>query len=317
VERVAVCVCTYKRNRQLGRLLDSLLHLTRPATTMFVIVDNDGRDPETGALVAKFQETCGNRVDYVTEPKVGISAARNAAFTTARKAGATALAMLDDDEWPSPGWLMRFLEARDATGARVIGGPVRPIFGGKRRPPERYERLWTVQRGALNGQLHVYCTCNCLVQVSAMELLGDQPFPDEFGLTGGEDVVFFRRLHFAGVTMAWCDEAVVFEEIPENHATFAWMRRRWYRHGNAGVRCERAAPNPNGIPPLAKTALLCGRLFAYPLFNHATLRMPMLWMLEAEKVRGRIAAHLGMVLFDYGRARSPAEANSNAGSKHG
>ena len=317
MDLVAVCVCTYRRTRQLSRLLDSFLQLTRPAATIFVIVDNDGCNPRTAALVLKFRDSCGSRVEYVTEPGLGISAARNAALATARIAGATAVAMLDDDEWPSPDWLAKMLETRNATGADVIGGPVRPVFTGRKRPPEKYERLWSVQRGLLNGRLHVYCTCNCLIQVSAAKLLGDRPFPDEFGLTGGEDVVFFRRLHFAGVKMAWCDEAVVFEEFAEDRATLAWMRRRWYRHGNAGVRCERASPNPVGLSPLAKTALLCVRLPVYPLFNRAALRMPVLWMLEAEKVRGRIASHLGMVHLDYRRSHCHSEGHSRAGSGQG
>jgi succinoglycan biosynthesis protein ExoM len=292
----------------LARLLDSLLKLVRPAATMFVIVDNDGANPEAHGPVRRFREQCGAPVEYVVEASPGISAARNAAFAAARVAGARMLAMLDDDEWATPNWLMTLLETRDAAGAGVVGGPVHPVFTAQNQKPGKYEKLWSVQKGSLNGRLYVYCTCNCLVDLSAAAVLGDHPFPEEFGLTGGEDAVFFRRLLFAGVVMAWSDEAVLFEEIPEERATFAWLRRRWYRHGNAGVRCERAAPDPRGLSPLLRTAILCARLPVYPLVNRRALDAPLIWVLEAEKIRGRIACHLGMVLEEYRRSgeRFPA-----------
>jgi succinoglycan biosynthesis protein ExoM len=310
MDLVAVCVCTYNRPGQLKRLLDVLSTLDRPPETTFVIVDNGVPDPETGLLVAKFRKTCSARVDYLIERRPGISAARNAAFRAARAAGARAVAMLDDDEWPSAHWLAKLLETQSLTGAAVVGGPVEPVFDTSRKRLKKYKKLWAVQKGSLNGRLHVYCTCNCLIRISAVAELGSEPFPDEFGLTGGEDVVFFRRLHFAGATMAWSDEAVVFEGIPEERATFAWMRRRWYRHGNAGVRCEKAAPDPKGPSPLLKTLLLCGRLPVYPLFRRNALRAPLLWVLECERIRGRIASHLGKVRQDYGRAKNASGAKS-------
>jgi len=51
-----------------------------------------------------------------------------------------------------------------------------------------------------------------LVDLHAVSILGDSPFESEFGLTGGEDSVFFRRLFFAGVGMAWCEDALLYEK---------------------------------------------------------------------------------------------------------
>ncbi|MGH6888537.1 MAG: glycosyltransferase family 2 protein [Rhizomicrobium sp.] len=312
---VAVCVCTWERPKQLARLLTILAELPRPAGTIFVVVNSGGHDPQTDALVTKFRETCASRVEYVAETSPGISAARNAALAEARAAGATAVAMLDDDEWPSRAWLTSLVETQLVTGAGVVGGPVQAVFASRPERLRKYENLWSVQRGLLNGQLHVYCTCNCLFKICAADVLGTAPFPEEFGLTGGEDVVFFRRLHFAGVPMAWSDEAVVFEDVPEERASFAWMRRRWYRYGNAGVQCEKAAPDPKGPSPLLKTIVLCGRLPLYPLFKRGALRAPLLWILECERICGRVASHFGKVRVNYGRSGSasdtaPASASS-------
>jgi succinoglycan biosynthesis protein ExoM len=277
-----------------------LREISRPPSTSFVIVDNDGEDPAIEALVADFRASADARVDFIVERRPGISAARNTAVAAALRGGAVAIAMLDDDEWPSSDWLVKLVATREASGAAIIGGPVEPVFDSIHRVPKKFEKLWSVGKGQLEGKLYVYCTCNCLIDLNAVASFGDRPFPEEFGMSGGEDAVFFRRLFFAGLGMAWADEAVVFEEVPADRAQLRWMRQRWYRHGNVGVRSERAAPGRNDLPPFLKTALLCMRFPLYPLLSRSPVRDPFLWVLEAERIRGRIAAHLGVVGQEYG-----------------
>jgi succinoglycan biosynthesis protein ExoM len=266
-----------------------------------VIVDNDGEDPEIEALVTNFRVASNAPVEYVVERSPGISAARNAAVVTARRMNAAMMATVDDDEWPSRDWLLNLLRTQQALGAVAVGGPVEPVFESNHQVPKKFESLWSVRAGRINGSLYVYCTCNCLLDLDAIAFLGDRPFPEDFGESGGEDAVFFRRLFFSGGRMAWADEAVVFEEVSAERASLAWMRRRWYRQGNVGVRCERAAPGRNELSPVLKTALLCVRFPLYPLLSRSAVHSPFLWVLEAERIRGRIAAHLGARREDYRR----------------
>lgn len=301
IRPIAVCICTYRRPLQLQRLLNTLAVLERPAGTRFVIVNNDRDDEQTRVLVQNFRNACGAPVSYVVETRPGLSAARNAAIGAARAAGAGSVAWLDDDEWPSGQWLMKLIDVQQRTGAAVVGGPVCPVFESGEAPAAKYRSLWSVQKGRLRGLTYVYCTCNCLIDLAAVAFLGDEPFSSAFGFTGGEDVVLFRRLYAAGIKMAWSDEAIVFEDIPGERATFAWLRRRWYRMGNIGVRCERAAPVGEPFRPLPKTLLLALRLVAYPLLHPRVFRMPRLWLLEAERIRGRLASHAGFVMMQYGR----------------
>lgn len=299
--RVAVCICTWMRPQQLGRLLKSLASMERPDSTLFVIVDNDGNDPEVGRCVSAFRALCGNTVEYVVEPAPGLSAARNAAIAAARDHGAEAVAMLDDDEWASPDWLAQLLETRRSTGASIVGGPVQPVFPDSSAIRPSVKALWSVPQGRLHGKPYVYCTCNCLFDLDAIANLGAAPFDDQFAFTGGEDAVFFRRLFFAGVSMAWSERAILFEEYTPERASHAWLRRRWYRQGNVGPECERAAPDPKGLPPLLKSLLLAVRLPFYPLVNRRVFAVPFLWLLESERVRGRFARHLGFVFQEYAR----------------
>jgi succinoglycan biosynthesis protein ExoM len=298
---VAICVCTFCRPKQLSRLLFALRSLARPQCTSFVIVDNDGSDPAIRSLVEDFHAAVGVAVEYIVERRPGISAARNTAVATARRMGAELIAMLDDDEWPSRDWLLSLLAARQASQAIAVGGPVQPVFDAGSSVAKKFEILWSVREGRLNGKVYVYCTCNCLLDLAAIAFLGDRPFPEDFGISGGEDSVFFRRLFFAGVRMAWAKDALVFEEIPPERASLAWMRRRWYRHGNVGLWSERAAPGHGSPPSFLKTILLCARFPIYPVVTRSAVRDPFLWVLEAERIRGRIAAHFGSVSQDYVR----------------
>jgi succinoglycan biosynthesis protein ExoM len=301
MEIIAVCVCTFRRPAQLARLLRALSEMHCPLRTVFVIVDNDGNDAETQDVVRAFERSSDAAVSFVIESEPGLSAARNRALKEARATGARAVAFLDDDEWPSPQWLNKLIEIWSATGAAAIGGPVLPVFEKGSEPPEKYQALWAVRKGRLGGRTHVYCTCNCFIDLAALASFGDEAFSADFAFTGGEDVVLFRRLHAAGTRMAWSDEAIVFEQVSAERASFGWLRRRWYRLGNIGVKCERAAPVGEVIPPLAKSLLLAARLPFYPLFNGRVLTRPRLWLLEAERIRGRLAYHAGVVVMQYSR----------------
>lgn len=308
MSQVAICVCTYKRPAQLGHLFDSLLAVSRPPRTAFVIVDNDGQDQEVARRVDAFRQIWGGPIEYVIEPKPGISAARNAAFAAARALGVELVAMLDDDEWASPQWLTGLLETRQRTGATVVGGPVFPRFPSGSNVPEKYAGLWTSKKDRLHGETFISNTSNFLVELSAIDGLGDKLFDEEFGLTGGGDVVFFRKLFFAGCKMAWCDDAVLYDDIPMHRANFTWLRRRWYRYGNAAVRWEHRVRDPRGIPPALRTALMSLRLLVLPLIRPGVLADPVLWLLEYERVRGRLASHLGVVFAEYERPRTAERA---------
>lgn len=300
---IVVAVCTYKRPDGLIRLLDSFAALSTPTGTgtVFVVVDNDGSDPAIAGIVSAFADRTGRPAHYVIEREPGISAARNAAFAKARALGATTLAMVDDDEWVTPRWLDALLEERDRSRAKVVGGPVRPVFSEKRRHLERHARFWSVEREFLHGKPFVFCTCNFLVEMDAVAFLGDEPFDPAFGITGGGDTVFFRKLAAAGAPMAWSEEAFIHEEIPDGRASLKWLRQRRYRAGNVAFRWEYDAPAEGDLNPKFKTFAGVLRLPFYPLISREKSHRMLAWLLEFDKLRGRLAAQFGSHYAEYGR----------------
>lgn len=299
----AVGFCTYKRPQGMARLIDHLGDAVRRLgePVRLIVVDNDGGDAAVAALAAERADAAGLALQFVVEPRPGISAARNAVFAAADAAGIRLLAMIDDDEWPSPDWLAALAATREETGAHIVGGPVAPVFPDDAavRRLGRYARWWSVGPQLLHGRPFVFCTCNFLIDLAATADMPRPLFDEKFGLSGGGDTVFFRSLFFANHPMAWADDALVHEEVPPSRASMRWMRTRRYRVGNHAANWE--ARDRGRLRTLAKTVVLTARLAVYPLLGREPEARLVGWLLETEKVRGRWNAHRGSLYVEYGR----------------
>ena len=295
--RLGIAVCTYRRPQGLARLLAAL-----PAglgglaeAPLVIIVDNDGRDPRVAAAVAASPLPAR----LLVEPAPGISAARNRAFAAAEAAGVTTLALIDDDEWPAPGWLAALLARRATTGAQVVGGLVEPCFPPEAAHLTHWRRFWSLRPQARDGRPFVHATSNVLVDLSALDGLPRPLFEPAHGLSGGGDLVFFSRLFARGVTMAWAEEAIVHEEVPPERASLAWLARRRRRVGNHMVMDEER--RLGRLRPMLKTAGLLARLPVYPLLGREPEARLLGWRMEAAKLGGRLAAHRGLRSYEYAR----------------
>jgi len=307
LQGLAVGLCTYKRRTSLERTLHHIAEAAKQVAIppVVIVVDNDGEDPQVEQSVREFGLNSGLVVRYRIEPRPGISAARNAIFDEAQLVGARFMAMIDDDEWPSPDWLAELLKTQSDAAAVVVGGPVRPVFPPAATGLSKYTRYWSVDRQFLEGKPFVFCTCNFLIDLQAIAELPRPLFDEEFGLSGGGDTVFFRRLFYAGHAMAWSEAAWIHEEVPASRASFKWLRQRRYRVGNHAVRWE--SLGGAAARSVAKTLGLTMRLFIYPLFRREPESPFVGWLLEYDKVRGRWAAHFGGVFVEYARPAQPGE----------
>ncbi|MES2741032.1 MAG: glycosyltransferase [Pseudomonadota bacterium] len=304
---LAVGLCTYKRCDSLVRLLEHIAVAAQPlaAKPSVIVVDNDGEDAAVGQAVQAFSAASGIAVVYRIEKTPGISAARNAVFAEADRLGVRFVAMIDDDEWPAPGWLSELLKAQADSAAVVVGGPVRPVFPDSAAALRRYSRYWSVDKQLLQGKPFVFCTCNFLIDMQAIAAEPRPLFDEEFGLSGGGDTVFFRKLFFKGHAMAWSDAAWINEEVPQSRASFKWMRQRRFRVGNHAVRWE--SIDGGAARSIAKTIGISLRLAIYPLFRREPESVMVGWLLEYDKVRGRWASHFGDVFVEYARPAKPGE----------
>jgi glycosyltransferase involved in cell wall biosynthesis len=210
---VAICIVTYRRPSMLRGALQSLEGLdfsqgAEPAINV-VVVDNDAA-ASAYEVVVKFQSRFA--LNYVAEPRRGVSFARNAALANAR--AADFIAFLDDDEQAAPQWLDELLAVQRTYNAAIVAAPVLPRF---EVPPP----LWLLeggffhrQRHATGIQLHSAGAGNVLIAREVIEAMSPAWFDLRFNFTGGEDTHFFRRAMELGFMIAWANQALAYELIP-------------------------------------------------------------------------------------------------------
>lgn len=228
--QVSICVITYNRPLGLRRLLEGIrqLQFTRiPQPTIeTIVVDNDNKGLAK-EICTEFSDRLPGKLVCGVEPQRGISYARNKAVSLASPES-DFIAIIDDDEVPTPYWLEELLLTQAQHSADVVAGRV-----VSRMPDQTPD--WIVRGGFFRhksrptGTLrHVAYTNNVLVKGEVIRSL-DRVFDLRFALTGGEDSELFSRLHRLGHKIVWCNEAVVEEWVSPTRLNLKYILTRGYR----------------------------------------------------------------------------------------
>jgi succinoglycan biosynthesis protein ExoM len=232
-EHISICICTYKRQEMLGRLLEALQcqKTENRFTYSIVVVDND-RLLSASDVAEWFRITYPIQLSYLCEPDRNIALARNKAVQAAE---GRYVALIDDDEVPEVDWLISLYDAYKRFDADGILGPVVPRFEGD--PPR-----WVVKgRFFEKGGHRTGCLLNWQDTRTSNVLLNRSIFEDpdylfnkEFG-RGGEDMDFFKRAIDGDFRFFWCAEAPVFEIIPRQRCSRTYMVKRAILRGQLTV----------------------------------------------------------------------------------
>ncbi len=234
---IAIAIATFRRPKGLERLLNAIEKLETGAKVTVVVADNDAERHE-GFDLCRGLRARGYRwaIDHFIAPERGIAQARNAAMARALATDAHFIAMLDDDEWPEPGWLDAFLAAQRQTGADALHGQVTRVF---EREPAPWSRncagLAPFDRstGAIDM---IESSSNVLMTRASVARLAEPWFDPAFALTGGEDRDFFTRMKRQGAHFAWAGDAAANAFVPASRLTLSWILKRAYRVGNSDMR---------------------------------------------------------------------------------
>lgn len=248
--RLVLAVCTYQRNEPLAVLLRAMVvsatRLGDRAAVGVVVVD-DSSDGQARVVVDQFVDQFALGVHYLRSGHQNISRARNLALDRAIEL-ADWVAMTDDDCEPSPEWLSALLEVQQRTGADAIAGPYhRRVAPGS--PPWLLEQpfleIATFQRED-GARISLAGTNNSLISSRWLRAHPEVRFQLNLGVTGGEDVVFFRSALAAGLRIHFARNAVVYENEPPSRATLAyqlWLFL-WLGNGSYVTRRETAQATP-------------------------------------------------------------------------
>lgn len=229
---VDVLVLTYKRPALLVDALRSLSRQQLPdgIDMQVIVIDNDAA--QSGRDIVRELQAEVAALRYVCEPVPNISAARNRGL---REARGGLVAFIDDDELADPRWLASLLDTRQRFDAAMVFGPVIPRLPDATASWIRRGGFFERPRAQTGPTTALGGTGNVLLDPPALAHAG-MMFDLAFGRSGGEDTEFFHRLRQSGCVAAWCDEAVVWEQVTSDRTTIGWLLRRAFNSGNNYAR---------------------------------------------------------------------------------
>ena len=247
IETITICICTLRRLEGLERLLRGLAQqVTQGEFTIDVVVIENDREERARSLVEGLREELGFSIRYALETEPGIAVARNRALQLAQ---GDYVAIIDDDEFPSPEWLLRMKRGIATFGVDGTLGPIFPFFDA---PPP----VWLAKSRFC--ELPVYPTGTLLRwdQTRTGNVLLRRTFLVAHGLTfdarfrtGGSDQDFFKRAMAVGGRFVAIEEGAVYETVPrERWTTSYWVRRalvngfnanKYFAGSGLGIRVRR------------------------------------------------------------------------------
>jgi len=232
-KRARIGVLTYRRPQDIAAALPELAREALRATaagweTDIIVVDNDA-DASAHDTVCEFAAGSPVSIIYRCESTAGIAAARNRVLEESPEVDL--LAFIDDDERPIEGWLVLLLKAQLQFGGSVVG-PVISKFDVEPSPWITAGRFFVRRRVPTGTLVPAAATNNLLLDLAPINAAGLR-FDVGFGLSGGSDTLFTRKLTKLGERIHWCDEAIVYDIVPRDRATRRWVMRRAFRSGTS------------------------------------------------------------------------------------
>jgi glycosyltransferase involved in cell wall biosynthesis len=236
---VTVAICTWNRCTALEQTLHGFTRLAPPAeaTWELLIVNNNCSD-QTDQVIRSFAGRLPVR--RVSEPRPGLSQARNRAVAEAR---GDYILWTDDDVTVCRDWLVEYQRAFTARpDAAIFGGPIRPCFDGT--PPswllEIYPTIAGVYAARDFGPEPIPLSrdvipwgANYVIRADAQRKhlydpdLGYRPGR----LVGWEEAEVIQALLAEGAQGWWVPGAALSHHVPKQRQTTKYLRAHFYNRG--------------------------------------------------------------------------------------
>jgi len=280
-QSVAVYVCTYQRNDELSRMLDSLEVAAKnalPATELAVIVVDDNADGRGEQIVKTSAWSFPLGLHYRHCGQGNIAAARNTGVAAAMDL-ADWVAMVDDDQVVVPEWLTELMRVQAETGADAITAPVYARFpddAPRWIHDQPFTELWCTELKPDGSPVTDLQTANSIIRTSFLEQHPEVRFSRDLGEVGGEDMVFYRAALAAGLKAHYSREAINWELEPQERATYRYQLRRCLWHGNTEAITNLRAGRDGRARILARSAKRGLSALGHPLRQIRSGRPPQL-----------------------------------------
>ncbi|NPV51824.1 MAG: glycosyltransferase family 2 protein [Candidatus Methanofastidiosum sp.] len=192
-----------------------------------VVIDNDQAGSAKG-IVETLAENVKIKINYDIEPEKSIPAARNHAI---KLATGNYIAIIDDDEFPPPHWLITLYRAIQTFDVEGALGPVIPYF--EQKPPS-----WLIKGKFCERPIYRTGTLLDWYHTRSGNVLLKRKVFDEYDLrfdlewkTSGSDRAFFKQAIEHGYKFVAVAEAPVYEIVPPERWQKNYYIRRSIVHG--------------------------------------------------------------------------------------
>lgn len=244
---VAVTVPTFKRPEHLILTLNSIVAQATDRKVAIVLMENEAEAREGANVAAPMFERGKFAGLVVIAHDRGNCNAYNAGWFTAltKFPNLQYIAVIDDDEIADSQWIENLCSTSEYHDVSLVGGPQVPVFEGNVVENWKTHPVFTPHYSKTGPVDALYSSGNLLARRDMFTAM-PQPFFDlAFNFTGGGDADLIRRSSERGFKLAWCDEAIVRETVPERRVTWGWIQKRSLRNGQLSAaiahRCENGA----------------------------------------------------------------------------
>ena len=280
---LSVIICTYNRERHLGRALQSLAEQDfDPARYEIIVVDNNSTDG-TLTLAQKFKENHpGLQVIITQEKQKGLTFARNKGIDTAR---GTYIAFIDDDAVAPRDYARQIEQCAKEYGDKfqACGGKVLPRYETG-NPPEWMSKYiqrvisitdWGNKPKTLTHSYPV--GCNMFFHKDFFRMAGK--FSTDVYMRSEDKYIFFKARK-EGIPILYCPAVQVEHFIEKERFSLDYVRKVSYINGMSDRMMIKALYEKPLIPLLRKAADL---IYKYT----ASVVLWIAFSIKGQPVKGR------------------------------
>jgi len=232
MEKIIICIPTYRREKELKRLLSCLLkqqNIPESYSFQILIINND-EENYAEKIISNIDPT-PYVIHCIDVRERGLSNVRNAAVKWVLEREFKAIIFVDDDEVVPPLWLSNMIKAWKKHKGDIITGPVNQILPSSASRFVKMFELLDPHHDHQSGKRLAYaCSNNTLVSRNVLECLGPT-FNLALNFSGSEDTLYFHQAHLEGFSIYWDDSVTIGEPTAPERATTSYALRRWFEHG--------------------------------------------------------------------------------------
>ncbi len=231
----SIVIPTHNRAESLKRTLRSVLRQEFPKNRLEVIVVDNGSSDHTKQVTESFMPGARYPVRYVSEPRVGLSHARNRGVDEAQ---GEIVVFIDDDALPRNGdWIQHLVQAYMDPQVSAAGGDLEAVWPSGKRPAWLHDFLITplgLTRFEFSKTTELHYPdypWGANISYRRQCVQRQEGFFPGLGrradqLLSGEETELCLRLEKEGKKIVYVADAIVDHTITAEQLTNAWFKKR-------------------------------------------------------------------------------------------